>query len=514
MLRNVFSETFVRCVLIVGFSAPFLAAQDWPEAAGPNRDFFSNGSAPGFFSVAQEKNVLWRAKLPSTGQGAPVVSGGRVFVTSHEPITGDTELGKDILGMCFDRETGKELWRRTIAGTRETDLSSLFSDNTAASPVADGERVCFVNVGGGIRCFDFAGNELWEYAWVPFGRHHARLHEPMLYDGCIITMQYPKNDLKAEHTTKPGAKPLGRDKKYWTQLQAFDLASGDRKWVANAGTSVHQTSSLQTRGGRGVILTGRGGGHQPPEEPFGLSLIAAENGETIWTTAIQKFPSAQNSVMNRERVFALSHQEHFTLDLKTGELLKRIPLRESVTQWSYGEDGWKKRANVSLPKVKHGYTKNSNILIGDYHYFRAGSDYNIGRVHVVTGAIEYLQVPIQVVRTLGKREELRWDKFQPNDMKNADGFVASQDRRNAGSGWGHVSAASPIVVGDLLYMPTMLGVVYVVRWNDEELTAESLISVSDLGPASETWSLSSLSYSDGRIYARTLKELICIGSDE
>lgn len=514
MPRIIFSASLVLCALVVSFSSPCLIAQDWRDAAGPNRNFSGDGSAPGFFSVAQRKNILWRAKLPSTGQGTPVVSGGRVFVTSHDAITGDTELGKNILGMCFDGKTGKELWRRIIPGTRETDLSSLFSDNTAASPVADGERVCFVNVGGGIRCFNYLGNELWKYDWVPFGRHHARLHEPMLFDNCIITMQYPNRDLKPEHTTKPGAKPLGRDKKYWTQLQAFDLASGERKWLADAGTSVHQTSSLQTRGDGAVILTGRGGGHQPPEEPYGLSLIDAKNGETIWTTAIHKFPSAQNSVMNRERVFALSHQEHFTLDLKTGELLERIPLREKVTQWSYGEDGWAKKENVSLPKVKHGYTKNSNILINDYHYFRAGSEYYIGRVHVETGAIEYLQVPVQVVRTPGKQEELRWDRFQPNDMKNADGFVASQDKRNAGSGWGHVSAASPIVVGDLLYMPTMLGVVYVIRWNDKLLTPESLVSVSDLGPASETWSLSSLSYSDGRIYARTLKELICIGVAE
>ncbi len=513
MLGNVLSVSFVKCALLVSFCSSFLAAQDWPEAAGPNRDFSGVGKAPSFFSAAQQKNILWRVKLPSTGQGTPIVSGGRVFVTSHEAIKVDTELGKDILGLCFDGRTGKELWRRTIPGTRETDLSSLFSDNTAASPVADGECVCFVNVGGGIRCFDFSGNELWKYDWVPFGRHHARLHEPMLFDDCIITMQYPKNDLKPDYTTKRGAKPLGRDKKYWTQLQAFDLANGERKWVATSGTSVHQTSALQTRGDRAVILTGRGGGHQPPEEPFGLSLINAKNGETIWTKAISKFPSAQNSVMNRDRVFALSQQEHFTLDLKTGDVLERIPLREKVTQWSYGEDSWEKKENVGLSKVKHGYTKNSNILIGDYHYFRAGSDYSIGRVHIVTGAIEYLQVPVQVVRSHGKREELRWDKFQPNDMKNADGFVATQDKRNAGSGWGHVSAASPIVIGDLLYMPTMLGVVYVVRWNDEQLTPESLISVSDLGTASETWSLSSLSYSDGRIYARTLKELVCIGTE-
>ena len=38
-----------------------------------------------------------------------------------------------------------------------------------------------------------------------------------------------------------------------------------------------------------------------------------------------------------------------------------------------------------------------------------------------------------------------------------------------------------------------------------------LSPASDLGPSGETWSLNSLSYSDGRLYNRSLKEVICIG---
>ena len=97
-------------------------------------------------------------------------------------------------------------------------------------------------------------------------------------------------------------------------------------------------------------------------------------------------------------------------------------------------------------------------------------------------------------------------------MKNAHGFLATQDRRNAGNGWGHVSAASPIVVGENIYMPTMLGMVYVLKWNAKTLDEKTLVSISDLGTAGQTWSLASLSFSDGRLYARTLKELICFGA--
>ena len=43
------------------------------------------------------------------------------------------------------------------------------------------------------------------------------------------------------------------------------------------------------------------------------------------------------------------------------------------------------------------------------------------------------------------------------------------------------------------------------------LDEKALISVSDLGPSGETWSLNSLSFSSGRLYNRSLKEVVCIG---
>jgi outer membrane protein assembly factor BamB len=490
------------------------AATDWLQAAGPRGNFSMDGEAPARFSVTHGRNVIWRAKLPSTGQGTAIVSRGRVFVTSHLPIRADTEYGSNILGMCFDAETGRELWRRTIPGVRNTDLSSLFSDNTAASPVSDGKRVCFVNVGGGIKCFDFRGGEQWSYDWVPFGRHHARLHEPILHGGSVITVQYPHRDLEPIHTTKPGAHPLGRDRRYWTHLQAFDLVTGRRRWIAEAGTSIHQTSLMgQTVDGVPAILTGRGGGHQPPEEPYGLSLVNAADGSTIWDSPIPGFPSAQNACWDGEYAHAFAGQEHLTLDARTGEIVRRTSLVDGVSVTRWNGASYVRAENVRLKSARRPLTKNANVLAGRYHYFRSGESFHIGRVHLDSGRVEYLQVPVQVIRRAGRVDDVRWELAQTNDMKNTDGFVASQDRRNAGNGWGHVSAASGTVIGDRLYLPTMVGMVYVLNWNAERLDEKALLSISDLGPAGETWTLSSLSFSDGRIYARTLKELICIGTD-
>ncbi len=500
--------------LLLALTVQPVAAGDWNQAAGPHGQFVAEGNALANFSVAKNQNILWRSKLPSTGQSSAIVVGGRVFVTSHEPINQDTEMGQAIFGLCFDANSGRELWRRKLPADRNTDLSSPFSDNTAASPVADQERVCFINVGGAIACFDHAGKSQWQYRWVPFGRHHARQHQPILHDGQLIVMQVPRADLDPKVTTKAGAKPLGTGKEFWTHLLAFDMKSGKRTWTAQCGTSVHATSLLgTTKQGEAAILTGRGGGHQPPETPYGVSLIRAEDGATLWDLPVKGYAAHQNACWNQEVACLFVGSEHITVDIRTGKIRSRTSLVQNVTVCRYIDDKYVMQGNANVKSSRKPLTYHTNVLVGIYHYFRAHGDFLIGRVNIRTGKVEYLQVPAQVVRKPGEAEAVLWTKALKNDMKNADGFVAVSDARSAGSGWGHVSAAAPIVVGDKMYIPTMIGMVYVLQWNAEKLDESALLSISDLGPATKTWSLSGLTYANGRLYARTMKELICIEKD-
>ena len=494
------------------FISTVLYAEDWPQAFGPNGDFTASGRAVDSFSVSMDENILWRSRMPSTGQGTPIISNGRIFVTSHERMEEDREMGTTIVGICLDAKTGKKLWERKVPGTRTTDLSSLFSDNTAASPVSDGERVVFMNVGGTIACFDFEGKELWTHKWTPFGRHHARAHEPILHNGMVIVAHVPKYNLPIEATTKAGSKALGRGKEYWNFVRAYDLKTGKLVWQAHAGTSVHSTSMLgQLSKGKQTILTGRGGGHQPPEEPYGLSMLDATSGKSIWDMSIKGYPAAQNAIWNKDGVHFFSRSNHYTASLTSTKTTRQTSIFEKVTITKWNGKEYETKDDQTLKKSKKPITYFTNILIGDYHYFRSFEGFMIGRVNLKNGKVEYLEVPAQVIRQKGKEEKLLWGKTVPNDMKNASGFKATMDKRNAGSGWGHVSSAPPIVVGDLIYFPTMVGMVYILKWNVKTLDEEALVSVSDLGREGETWSLSGLAYVEGKIFARTMKELICIG---
>ncbi|MCU1258688.1 MAG: hypothetical protein JWO80_1573, partial [Bryobacterales bacterium] len=168
-----------------------------------------------------------------------------------------------------------------------------------------------------------------------------------------------------------------------------------------------------------------------------------------------------------------------------------------------------------------------NIAVGGYHYFltttaharnthppkgKAGPSHCIGRVNVETGKVEYLEVPVTVIRKPGEAEKKVYGiavRTKTEDVHGND--VAAEDRSRT-DGW-QIPAfwGSPVALGDKVYFTTMLGVTYVVNAKAPVLDESAVVAINDLGPSGETWSLNSISYSDGRIYHRSLKELICIG---
>ena len=92
--------------------------------------------------------------------------------------------------------------------------------------------------------------------------------------------------------------------------------------------------------------------------------------------------------------------------------------------------------------------------------------------------------------------------------------MIAPDKRAFGTGFGHVSAASPTLVNQYLFFPIMNGTVYVVDTSKEKLNQEALIAINDLGAAGETWTLASFSYANGHLFMHTMKEVICLGEAE
>ena len=325
----------------------------------------------------------------------------------------------------------------------------------------------------------------------------------------------------------------------WTNLQALNLERGDVAWTSTCGVNMG-CIPLPVTGpdGSETILVGRGGGHSPPEKPEGVSLISAVDGSTIWTLPLKGFMSTQTYGVYNGQALIFHGDQHLWVDMKAGKITKQVSITKDVPVRRF-VDGRFVNTTESLPaKGKRCIIQQSNLLLGRYHYFRSYTHPYIGRVDAVTGDVQYLHVPIQMQRNADGDDKMLWDvsddakaiardkknrpfgcsttvsyaAFDLNDVRNSRGFVVMGDIRSQGNGWGHHAAAIPSAAGRHLYMPIMSGMVYVLKWNDEKLTESSLVAINDLGPINKTWTRSSLSFANGKIYARTIKELICIGS--
>jgi acetyl esterase/lipase/outer membrane protein assembly factor BamB len=534
-----FQSTESRTVVRAFFTRQLM--HNWSQGAGNDGQFFSSRSefhsslseAPTTWSVVQNRNIRWKLRLPETGQSTVTVWGQRLFFTTMRPVAADSELGSDIVAWCCDANTGAVIWKRDIPGTHPLRLSGCFSDSSGPPPVTDGQRVCFFNASGRIVCCDLDGAVLWSQDFMPVGRS-----QPFLVgNNVIFTRQNYMPDEYGHFTHEHGDAPPEK----WTNLQALDMATGEVKWTSTCGVNMGCIPLPVTLDdGREVILVGRGGGHSPPEKPVGVSMISASEGSTIWTLPLKGFMSTQTYGVHGRHALIFHGDQHLWVDVDSGKIAKQISITKDVSVRAFAvADGRYADRVESLPASKsRSIIQQSNLLVGDYHYFRSYTHPYLGRINVVTGELSYLQVPVQLIRSAEQTDDVMvWEESQMsqpipedkksrtfrvgtrvsyvtqavNSMQNSRGFVVMGDARSKGNGWGHHAAAIPSATDGHLYMPVMNGTVYVLNWQNESFNEESIAAINDLGPAANAWTRSSLSFGKGAIFAHTIREVICIG---
>ncbi|MEN8773459.1 MAG: PQQ-binding-like beta-propeller repeat protein [Akkermansiaceae bacterium] len=491
-----------------------LRAADWPQASGANGNFRTSDSGPTSWSVALDQNVSWKLTLPETGQSTPVISKGKVFFSTLKPVEADAAIGKDIIAWCCDASSGKIFWKKEIIGKHPLKLSGCFSDSSSPPAVTDGKHVVFVNASSGIFCFTLEGELVWSQDFFTVGRGLPFLHEGKL----IFTRQIytPEPDGRFPHKYAKAPKEM------WTQLQALDLKTGEIVWTTECGINMGVSVIPQKLSdGREVAVTGRGGGHGPPEKPQGISLVDLADGTTLWTLPLEKFSATMSFGIHNDQVHFFHGTDHLSVDARTGKIVKKISIITDVAVclWNMGD---RKTETKTLKKAgSRNITQTSNLLVGEWNYFRHYKQPLLGRVNVVAGTVEYLELPLQLSRVKNQKDQFLWfdvskkkmetQTIVPNEMKNSRGLVVFGDKRSKGSGWGHVAAASPSVAGDHLYVPVMNGTVYVINWKAKTLNENAIVAINDLGPAGKSYNRASLSFANGKAYAHTIRELICIG---
>jgi outer membrane protein assembly factor BamB len=149
------SRIFLVGVAGAALLASSALAENWPAWRGPTGQGVSTESGLPL-EWSQTKNVRWKTPLPGPGNSTPIVWGDKVFINQASGPKGQRrEL------MCFDRRTGKTLWKKGVT-YREEETTHKTNPQCSGSPATDGERVVVSFSSGGVFCYDMNGKELWK----------------------------------------------------------------------------------------------------------------------------------------------------------------------------------------------------------------------------------------------------------------------------------------------------------------------------------------------------------------
>ncbi|MCS6975833.1 MAG: PQQ-binding-like beta-propeller repeat protein [Gemmatales bacterium] len=118
------------------------SSKDWPQWRGPRRDGISRETGLNLDWKATPPRVLWE-KPVSGGYSSPSVADGRVYVTDRD--------GKNERVLCFDAETGEELWVYSYPN----DYGNLeYGAGPRATPTVHDGRVYTLGATGTFLCLE------------------------------------------------------------------------------------------------------------------------------------------------------------------------------------------------------------------------------------------------------------------------------------------------------------------------------------------------------------------------
>ncbi len=155
-------------------------AENWSTWRGPRGD---GSSAETRVPVrwSDTEGVVWKTPCPP-GHASPIVYNDKIFTAAY-----DKETGARLL-VCFERRSGKELWRQTVL---TASLERIHTENSHASstPACDGRFVFCSFLDGNepvISAYDLDGVLAWQKRPGVFRSVHGFCSTPILWKEKVI----------------------------------------------------------------------------------------------------------------------------------------------------------------------------------------------------------------------------------------------------------------------------------------------------------------------------------------
>lgn len=252
--------------------------QEWPQFRGPEGSGVTQSSLAMIWS--DSKNMEWSSSIPGAGWSSPVVSNGRIWLTTavHEgqkrPLgfqAGARSMGtfrKDANNLkmtefrvlCLNLDSGKTLWSATPS--KAIPAFGIHPSNTYAteSPVTDGEHVfVYFAAAGEVSCLDRDGKVLWKTATgkYGFGKGFGSGSGLAISDD-LIFVQCDNDDS--------------------SYVLALDRVTGEERWKKDRDTRTSWSTPLVWKSGYGSHLVLAGAGHVTGYNPVDGELLWKLNG--------------------------------------------------------------------------------------------------------------------------------------------------------------------------------------------------------------------------------------------
>jgi outer membrane protein assembly factor BamB len=168
------------------FAAAWLCATcaavhaQWPQFRGPTGQ--GHATEQGLpLDWSESRHVVWKVPVPGRGWSSPVVSGGRVWLTTAVK----SSSGASLRALAFAVDTGAAVADVEIFRSRRGDALNPKNSLASPTPIVDGNRV-YVHFGqDGTAALTTAGEVVWR-TQLRYESQHGSGGSPVLYQGLLI----------------------------------------------------------------------------------------------------------------------------------------------------------------------------------------------------------------------------------------------------------------------------------------------------------------------------------------
>ena len=323
----------ILLLLLSGFSAIHVLAQDWTQWRGPNRD----GATASFTAPAawpEKLNQRWRVEV-GQGYATPLVAGDRIYMFSRQ--------GENEVMSALDAVSGKQLWQGSYPVTfTMQSAAARHGPGPKSTPVLANGKLYSIGMIGTITAWDAAsGKQLWQKQGtgvVPMYTSHS--FSPLVDRGLVIfhVGGHMKGALTAFDANtgdvkwswdgdgpgygSPIVADLGGTRQIVTitqgKLVGIDVATGALLWERPFVSSNFTNGVTPVLFGQTIIVSGNGG------PTTALNVSKKDNQwivETAWENADVPLRFS-NGVIVRDKFFSLANRnsgQYFAIDAKTGK---------------------------------------------------------------------------------------------------------------------------------------------------------------------------------------------------